>query len=456
MNEGSRKVSSVSEQVVNKQGIINDTRNQNSSSSMETNVSNVAETKVDAFQHSNSLIVEESENLPYWKINKKVTGTWFAILSTVFSFATVFLIPYHNVFVHPEFIWEAPFLHWFPYLVMTVAFKMYLCSVVMEYPAIISPKVLINLILTAWIVTTIVYSLQYCVWTLYFRFYQPVAQGGALNAITVIWTIGVTFYFQFPAHLRADSRFRKRIIWFIVYWEWVYHVPLQFMFVSSTVQVLGEYIWVVAFIFIVILETNKFIMESMILKACGENEADAKRINIIQLYGQYIFAVVTMISAGVDDFTSYLILGMDFALNLVTVFKIIRSQRKVGLSEEQNAKERMYRELETKELILGEAIECIVPMIFMGGFAIAFYGPNYDKLGNVGFDYFQYTKVTDILDYLNGALYMTSIDVTCSIITILLLWFGAGINMVKESVEVAKKYGKITSWFLIEFLIGVS
>ena len=456
MNEDSRKVSSVSEQVVNKQGIINDTRNQNSSSSMETNVSNVAETKVDAFQHSNSLIVEESENLPYWKINKKVTGTWFAILSTVFSFATVFLIPYHNVFVHPEFIWEAPFLHWFPYLVMTVAFKMYLCSVVMEYPAIISPKVLINLILTAWIVTTIVYSLQYCVWTLYFRFYQPVAQGGALNAITVIWTIGVTFYFQFPAHLRADSKFRKRIIWFIVYWEWVYHVPLQFMFVSSTVQVLGEYIWVVAFIFIVILETNKFIMESMILKACGENEADAKRINIIQLYGQYIFAVVTMISAGVDDFTSYLILGMDFALNLVTVFKIIRSQRKVGLSEEQNAKERMYRELETKELILGEAIECIVPMIFMGGFAIAFYGPNYDKLGNVGFDYFQYTKVTDILDYLNGALYMTSIDVTCSIITILLLWFGAGINMVKESVEVAKKYGKITSWFLIEFLIGVS
>ena len=456
MNEGSRKVSSVSEQVVNKHGIINDTRNQNSSSSMDTNVSNVAETKVDAFQHSNSLIVEESENLPYWKINKKVTGTWFAILSTVFSFATVFLIPYHNVFVHPEFIWEAPFLHWFPYLVMTVAFKMYLCSVVMEYPAIISPKVLINLILTAWIVTTIVYSLQYCVWTLYFRFYQPVAQGGALNAITVIWTIGVTFYFQFPAHLRADSKFRKRIIWFIVYWEWVYHVPLQFMFVSSTVQVLGEYIWVVAFIFIVILETNKFIMESMILKACGENEADAKRINIIQLYGQYIFAVVTMISAGVDDFTSYLILGMDFALNLVTVFKIIRSQRKVGLSEEQNAKERMYRELETKELILGEAIECIVPMIFMGGFAIAFYGPNYDKLGNVGFDYFQYTKVTDILDYLNGALYMTSIDVTCSIITILLLWFGAGINMVKESVEVAKKYGKITSWFLIEFLIGVS
>ena len=456
MNEDSRKVSSVSAQVVNVQGLINGTRNQNSSSSMETNVPNATETKMDAFQHSKSLSFEESENLPYWKINKKLTGTLVALLSTALSFATIFLIPFHNVFVHPEFIWEAPFLHWFPYLVMTVAFKMYLCSVVMEYPAIISPKVLINLILTAWIVTTIVYSLQYCVWTLYFRFYQPVAQGGALNAITVIWTIGVTFYFQFPAHLRADSKFRKRIIWFIVYWEWVYHVPLQFMFVSSTVQVLGEYIWVVAFIFIVILETNKFIMESMILKACGENEADAKRINIIQLYGQYIFAVVTMISAGVDDFTSYLILGMDFALNLVTVFKIIRSQRKVGLSEEQNAKERMYRELETKELILGEAIECIVPMIFMGGFAIAFYGPNYDKLGNVGFDYFQYTKVTDILDYLNGALYMTSIDVTCSIITILLLWFGAGINMVKESVEVAKKYGKITSWFLIEFLIGVS
>ena len=101
-------------------------------------------------------------------------------------------------------------------------------------------------------------------------------------------------------------------------------------------------------------------------------------------------------------------------------------------------------------------MECVIPMIFMCDFAIAFYGPNYDKLGNVGFDYFQYTKVTDILGYLNGALYMTSIDVTCSITAIVLLWFGAGINMVKESVEVAKKYGKITSWFLIVCLIRVS
>ena len=233
-------------------------------------------------------------------------------------------------------------------------------------------------------------------------------------------------------------------------------MPLQFMLVSMTIPVLGEYIWVVAFIFVVILETNKFIMGSMILKACGKNDVDAKRIGIMQLYGQYIFAVVTLISTGVDDFTSYLILGMDFALNLVIVFKIIRSQRKVGLTDEETAKEQTYRELETKELILGEAMECFIPMIFMGGFAIAFYGPNYDKLANVGFDYFQYTKVTDILGYLNGALYMTSIDVTCSITAIVLLWFGAGINMVKESVEVARKYGKITSWFLILCLIRVS
>ena len=227
---------------------------------METNVSDVTETDMDAVQHSKSLTFEESENLPYWKVNKKVTGTLVAIISTALSFATIFLIPFHNVYVHPEFIWEAPFLHWFPYLVLTVAFKMYLCSVVMEYPSIISPKVLMNLILTAWTVTTIVYSLQYCVWTLYFGFYQPVAQGGPLNAITMLWTIGVTFYFQFPAHLRADPKFRKRIIWFIVYWEWENYFPLQFMFVSWTIQVLGEYIWVVAFIFGVILEVNKFIM----------------------------------------------------------------------------------------------------------------------------------------------------------------------------------------------------
>ena len=398
---------------------------------------------------------EEHGDLAYFKMNKKITGTVLAIVSTTISFASMFLIPFHNVFVEPEYIWEAPFLHWFPYQFMICAFMLYIFSEVMNYPAVISPRFLMKLVLTAWGVTTLFYSLQYCVWTMYFGFYQPLPQAGPTNAVTMLFWIGVTFYFQFPADLKADPKFRKRILWFILYWEWENYFPLQFQMVSMMIPHLGDYVWVVALMFVIILESNKYLMEKMILKACGSNIVDAKRIMTMQLYAQYIFAVVTIISANVDDFTSYLILGMDFSIDMVQVVRIIRSYRKVALGGIETEAERVERELMAKDLILAEGMECIIPVIFIAGFAIAFYGPNYDELGNVGFDYFHYVKITDIWDFSKRAFYMTCIDVSFSIFSIVVLWFFARINMVKESVNLIKKYGKMTIWFLMIMLIRV-
>ena len=400
--------------------------------------------------------LNEHGDIQYFKMNKKITGSLFAVFSTAFSFATMFLIPFHNVFVDPEYIWEAPFLHWFPYFTVLLAFMLYICHEVMDYPAVISPKFFMKLVMHAWICTTIFYSVQYYVWTIYLGFHQPLPQSGPLNAVTILWTIGVTFYFQFPGRLQSDSKFRKRIIWFILYWEWENYMPAQFQMVSQIIPLLGDYVWVVAFIFVIILESNKFLMEKMILKACGADIVHAKRIMTMQLYAQYLFAVVTIISANVDDFTSYLILSMDFSIDLVHVFRIIRSRNKVGLDALEERTERTKRELMTKELILAEAMECIIPVIFIAGFAVAFYGPNYDELGNVGFDYFHYVKVTDILEFLRRAFYMTGIDVAFSIFSIVVLWVFARINMLKESVELVQRYGKMTIWFLMIMLVRVS
>ena len=397
--------------------------------------------------------VEQEEILDYWKLNKKLVGAALAVLSVTVVFASITLIPIHNVINQPEFWYEAA-LNWLAYIFLAVYFKMYLCSVVMEYPEIMKPKVLINLLLTAWIATVIIYALQYLIWTVYLGFYQPVPQGGALNGTGMLWLIGLTFYFQSPKHLRSDPKFRKRLIWFILYWEWENYFPLQFMFVSSAIPALAQkgYLWVVAFIFFFILEFNKYLMGKMIAKAAGSNRLDAHNIMIIQLYGQYIFAVTTLISSNVDDLTTFLVLGLDFAANLFLVFQIIRSYRKQGPADSDNDEEKTKRHNMSVDLILGEGIECVIPILFMGAFCVAYYGPNYDKLGNVGFDYFQYVKITDLLDFFTGAIYMTSLDVLCSTISMTLLWFMCEINLPKKCVGVLKRYGKITAWFLLVVL----
>ena len=106
-------------------------------------------------------------------------------------------------------------------------------------------------------------------------------------------------------------------------------------------------------------------------------------------------------------------------------------------------------------LVITERVEFIVPGTFILMVLIAFYGPNYDELGNVGFDYFHYVKITDIWDFSKRAFYMTCIDVSFSIFSIVVLWVFARINMVKESVSLIQRYGKMTIWFLMIMLIRV-
>ena len=96
------------------------------------------------------------------------------------------------------------------------------------------------------------------------------------------------------------------------------------------------------------------------------------------------------------------------------------------------------------ELILNETMEIIVPLAFVCSFAVAYYGPNANILGDVGSDYWQYTRVEDPMDLFRPLLLMTFID-SCSIaVSIILLWKFNRVNFLYAGYKLMKKY-----WFLI-------
>ena len=92
------------------------------------------------------------------------------------------------------------------------------------------------------------------------------------------------------------------------------------------------------------------------------------------------------------------------------------------------------------ELVLNETIEIIVPLAFIVSYATAFYGPNYDKLGSVGCDYWTFKKVDDIKSFLTPVVFMEIVDFGTAVISGILLYRLCHINILKEYFSTIKRY----------------
>ena len=86
------------------------------------------------------------------------------------------------------------------------------------------------------------------------------------------------------------------------------------------------------------------------------------------------------------------------------------------------------------ELIFNEFVEVVVPIGFIGSFAMAYYGPNKIKY------YGRYKKVEDLSVFLIPVAEMALIDSGSVILAGILLWPFCCINLWKEYCKTMKNY----------------
>ena len=85
----------------------------------------------------------------------------------------------------------------------------------------------------------------------------------------------------------------------------------------------------------------------------------------------------------------------------------------------------------TEVLLLTERIETIVPLTYMICFAIAYYGPNAEILGNVKLDLWHYKPVLDFGNYMKSILILFIVDLMSLVINGKLLQTTCNINISK-------------------------
>ena len=92
------------------------------------------------------------------------------------------------------------------------------------------------------------------------------------------------------------------------------------------------------------------------------------------------------------DVTCWVILAIDFSINMYLVVKISWTKWKHGFNEENEAH---MVEL-FQELIINETVEIIVPFTYLVCFLIAYYGPNAELIGTVRSEYWHHVPVKEI------------------------------------------------------------
>ena len=87
-----------------------------------------------------------------------------------------------------------------------------------------------------------------------------------------------------------------------------------------------------------------------------------------------------------------------------------------------------------------ESIEYLVPLIYTVTFLIAFYGPNADIIGNVGMTRWKFQGVEDVKSYIEELLKIFAIDLAALIVSTVIFWKLASINMLREGYKIRNNY----------------
>jgi len=141
-----------------------------------------------------------------------------------------------------------------------------------------------------------------------------------------------------------------------------------------------------------------------------------------------LFIAITVGTYATDE-TSYVMLGIDFLINLYCCFKIIYLHKKYVSEKCEKAG---VSAIETiKELVLNEHIELVMGVAYFLCVLIAYYGPNSEQIGNIKFGGWHFTAICDIDTFISNLCFLFFIDTCSAVICAVLLWLICKINIFK-------------------------
>ena len=261
-------------------------------------------------------------------------------------------------------------------------------------------------------------------WTVFEQQNYPMPMNYFVSTPVSFWIMHGTLWIHFTKLEKEKTIMRYK--WFllsqvvIVGCFWVY----LGMGLALT-RIATERQWIMAILFAIVREINQAILSRV---CCRISKRSDKWVKISAWHWMAavnsIFIAVAISSVATLT-TSYLVLAIDFFLNMFVCIQVIWKFRRNGnkLNDDIN--------MSLDELVLNEKLEAIIPLGYCLCYLMAYYGPNQNYLGNIAESDAEKTmKMT-------GLLFL--IDISSLIVSAILLWAFCKINLLKVYLKSQKE-----------------
>ena len=303
-------------------------------------------------------------------------------------------------------------------------------------------KILFDLCCTCtWAIILPFFSIH-LVWTQILEYIEPFPFKCVLVANICMGIVLLRFWFILPREQQMSSGVRKRQMNFIFYILWGIATSMQLIGARKIFDLMPlDFQWVLALAVPILKEINDRINEKFITKtATSETIVLTKILGKLTNNVMFSFWIAVFLVTSATETTGYVLLGINFCLNLQLCYRAIKWNNRISGNILHGNSNQLLKNEALAELILNETVEVMAPIAFIGSYLIAFYGPNYQILGNVGCSYWTFKATKDLKALLNTVLIMTLIDSGSALISGFLLWKFCRINIFWEYCKLIKKY----------------
>ena len=152
---------------------------------------------------------------------------------------------------------------------------------------------------------------------------------------------------------------------------------------------------------------------------------------------QHAVSVAITISTKTSRLTTLCILTADTLLNLYETYRIIKRFRMISPANTDVENRNKWR-VDVLKLTGIEIVEFLTPIAYSITFAMVFYGKNARVIGGVKYDEWQYKEVTDIISFMTETGIMFIADFLCTVMSGVLLWKFAKVNLLEEGYQLLK------------------
>ena len=317
-----------------------------------------------------------------------------------------------------------------------------------------------------WAKTVVAGSIVYGVIFVLLHFYQtqmrelcpPFPLHSTVAVLLDIWFVQIFLWFQYPAEVRKKKIFKKRYfrfattyvpLMFVVFFVYNLIIPTGFLFLPE-----NNYQWIMAIILPIFRELSVWFFTWYNTKHAEER--DKKTIGDLFLHDmatRHALALSIVATTQATTQTTFLLIGIDFAINVFLAINIIRKKK-------QNPEENIDQDVQ--ELMMAEKIEFVIPLLFYITYLMGYHGPNGDLFGGLRVTIWERQTIFDPDAMINVVTLFFVIDLGSLVVSALLLWVFCRINCVPHYIHISVSYWLImaiqeTHWMNeVTFLAGIS